>query len=98
MLLNASSNRSRRKFLTLCACGAGCRSRRVADLLVAVKKLREAAAANRPDDRAEVVKFLFGDLAQAAQKVDDGMTMLADVGEDNVKQSVLRGAEDFQNA
>ena len=68
------------------------------DYLAAVKTLRTASTAIQLDNRGDVAKMLFGDFAQTAQKLDDGMSELAEIKEDNAKQMAARGTQDFQDA
>jgi methyl-accepting chemotaxis protein len=62
------------------------------------RELHTRIAGSRLDDRAELTKFLFGDFAQRANRIDDRMSDLARLKEGDAKNASDRTTAIYQQA
>jgi methyl-accepting chemotaxis protein len=64
----------------------------------AVGRLRAISAQAKLNEQQEATSFLFGDFAKMVNKVDEQMTVLSDIKEDNAKRAFAGSQQDYEAA
>jgi methyl-accepting chemotaxis protein len=69
-----------------------------AEYTAAVGRLRAMSAQAKVNEQQEATSFLFGDFAKMVNKVDDQMTVLSDIKEENAKRAFAGSQQDYEAA
>jgi len=69
-----------------------------AEYTAAAGRLRAMSAQAKVNEQQEATSFLFGDFAKLVNQVDDQMTALSDIKEDNAKRAFAGSQQDYEAA